>query len=409
MNSMRHATLPLLFVAACSGESVTAKPGSAPTYHQEVAPVLAENCLVCHRDGGIAPISFEDYETARAWAPLIKAATASRTMPPWIVSDRSDCQSYAHSRALRDDEIALLGAWADAGAPEGEPAAPPATPEPTDLDDPSVILDAGADYTPRADLEDDYRCFVVDPAVAGDRFLTAYQVHPDAVEEVHHVVLYAIDSDAEEAKAHELDAAEDGPGYTCFGGAGTGGGRVLAVWTPGTGATRYPAGTGLRLFAGRELVMQIHYNRPTRADRSSIALELASAVAAEAILTSVADPSLSLPPGQASVKQTAAWPVPPLAAPVKLRGVYPHMHRLGTKLRVFWDRGADSTCLVDVPRYDFDWQEFFFYEDAITLAPPGGGHLRIECEFDTRDATAPVHFGEGTGDEMCIAAFYATY
>jgi hypothetical protein len=408
---MRRFLILLFAFAACAcGDATTFEAAEVPTYHGEVASILAEHCFSCHTEGNIAPIALDDYQAARAVAPLIKSETHARTMPPFLVSEQSDCQTYKDSPALTEDEIAVLAAWADGGAPEGTPGqvVPEAPPTPS-LDDPTVVLDPGDGYTPPSGRDDDYRCFIVDPDVDTDMFLTAYEVRPDAIAQVHHVVLYTIDTDAEESLAHQLDEAEPGPGYTCFGGSGTLGGRSIAVWAPGTGATRFPDNTGLRLLSGRELIMQVHYNLGTQSDRTTVALELASNVTKEGVMTAVFDVSLQLPPGMASATESAAIPVPPVAVPVTLHGVYPHMHRYGTRMRAYWDRGDESVCLLDVPQYDFNWQQFFFYNEGVVIEPPGGGFLRIECEYDTRGAMGTVRWGEGTADEMCIAGFYATY
>ena len=44
---------------------------SAQTYTNEVATIINDNCVVCHRSGGIGPMGFETYEQVRPWAPLI--------------------------------------------------------------------------------------------------------------------------------------------------------------------------------------------------------------------------------------------------------------------------------------------------------------------------------------------------
>lgn len=407
---MRSLVLLLVLVCACGGEEAAFfDAGSAPTYFDDVAPIFAEHCNGCHSAGNIAPIALDDVKQAQSVASAIKRETQSRTMPPFIIDGRGDCQSFRDDASLSDEQIAIIAAWADAGAPAGEPKAIAAAPALPTLEAPDVLLDPGVAYAPRPNVDDDYRCFIVDPGLQADAFLTAYEVRPDVLAQVHHVVLYTVDSAEEQAAAEALDAAEEGPGYSCFGGAGTGGGRSIAVWAPGTGATRYPAGTGIRLHGGRPLVMQLHYNGGLEPDRTTIALETVDTVQAEGVMTGVFDVSLSLPPGMEGVTESAALPLPRLDVPVTLHGVYPHMHRYGRAMRAYWDKDGASTCLADVPRYDFDWQRFFFYEEGVTLPPPGGGHFRIECTYDTRGADRELHWGEGTDDEMCIAAFYATY
>ena len=65
--------------------------------------------------------------------------------------------------------------------------------------------------------------------------------------------------------------------------------------------------------------------------------------------------------------------------------------------------------MVDVPSYSFAWQQFYFYEEPITIPFGESGQFDIRCGYDTRGATKTVHFGEGTGDEMCLNGFYVTF
>jgi hypothetical protein len=381
----------------------------ATTFYRDVAPLLAAHCRGCHTAGGIAPFPFATYDDVAPLAGAIAAAVESGSMPPWHVGDDGSCHTYRDSRRLAVEDVATLVAWADAGAPAGDVAEIPEPAELPHLDDVSVTLRSAEPYAASEVVADDYRCFIVDPELATDRFLTAFEVHPGQPSIVHHVVVFSIDTAEEQQKAEALDADAPGPGYPCYGGAGTDGGRSLLVWTPGTGATNYPEDTGLRLFAGRGLVMQVHYFGGGLEDDTSIELTLVDAVEKEALITGTYDASVEIPPGEASWLQTAAIPLPSWDVPLTIHGVYPHMHRYGRTLRVDYDRGDESECLVDVPAYDFAWQQFFFYEEPVVLDPPGGGYFRIGCTYDSRAAKAPIVFGEGTEDEMCIAALYVTY
>ena len=88
-------------------------------------------------------------------------------------------------------------------------------------------------------------------------------------------------------------------------------------------------------------------------------------------------------------------------------GVFPHMHTLGRKLRAEVDHANQTTCLVDVPRWDFNWQQGYFYADGPKLAG-GGDMLRIACTHDTTSRGEPTTWGEGTNDEMCLAFLYVS-
>src|SRR5262249_7636431 len=134
--------------------------------------------------------------------------------------------------------------------------------------------------------------------------------------------------------ARALDDAEDGPGYTCFGGPVVDAAPV-ALWAPGTGAVSLPSGTGLPLAADRPWVGQIHYNlaQGVVPDRTRISLRLTQDSVRPAVFAPVADLDLRLQPGRASVEATATGEQNP-DAPYTVYGAAPHMHTLGRTMRV---------------------------------------------------------------------------
>lgn len=152
-------------------------------------------------------------------------------------------------------------------------------------------------YTPDTHLPDDYRCFVLDPQLTGDRTLTGYEVHPQNPGVVHHAILDIAMPD-EVAGVRALDGADGRPGWSCFGGTGLRsdggadtdasaveraaqsmgvGGLGIGSWTPGSTATLFPAGTGRRVPKGSLFVIQMHYNTALghQPDQSSVDLQYA--------------------------------------------------------------------------------------------------------------------------------------
>ena len=130
--------LSLVAVAGCSDDSNQAAGGgggsnvpSDVSFHEHVEPLLQRSCLSCHMPGLIGGFSLEKYEEAKPLAGMIAKKTAAREMPPFLAQDTDDCQvvrGFVDDIRLSDDEIAMLQAWADAGAPQGDPAkAPPAS------------------------------------------------------------------------------------------------------------------------------------------------------------------------------------------------------------------------------------------------------------------------------------------
>lgn len=407
----------LVFAAGCSDDApVTAaaatsggvEPTSEVTFWEDVAPIVYENCTGCHVDGGIAPFEFISYEQVRNASHVIRSQIETRTMPPWGADNSGDCNTYIDARWLSDTDIATIGQWIDEGFAEGDPAAAPSLPSVSaGLVEPTTVLDAGVDYLPNEELSDDYRCFIVDPGFSDDMFITAYEVQPGDEQTVHHVILFSLDSEDAEDQAVALDAAETGPGYTCFGGSGTSNSTFVGGWAPGTVVTTYPDGTGIPMKAGRKAVMQVHYNTVggVKPDRTTIALQAADDVAYPAQITQIAASDLLLPPGEKLVEASSTM-TNPAPVPVRIHGVFPHMHQLGRTLRVELERDGGDVCLVDVPAWDFNWQQLYLYEDAVIAQP--GDKVTITCGYDTVGMTETVTWGEGTQDEMCLNFFYVS-
>ena len=168
----------------------------------------------------------------------------------------------------------------DAKAPE---------PRPLRKGEQRVTLTMDEPYTPSPPTgvgTDDYRCFLLDPKLAKDSYLTGTNVLPGNPDVVHHVILFRVPP-AQVGKAETLDAADDGEGWTCFGGPGiddfsnVDDAPWLGAWAPGGREAVHRAGYGVSLAKGSQIVMQVHYNllAGTDEDVSSTQLRLAPASA----------------------------------------------------------------------------------------------------------------------------------
>jgi hypothetical protein len=330
----------------------------------------------------------------------IASAVAARRMPPWMPDE--SCVSYQDSRRLSQKEIDTLVAWSEAGALEGNPAdGPPPPSETVGLAWVDASLDSGQDYTPKSFVPDDYRCFILHPGLTQDRDVIGYNILPQVRGEVHHVLLYM--TTLEQAQAKE--DGEAGAGWTCYGGPGVSSAQVLGGWVPGSGAVRFPTDTGIRLPAGQVVVMQIHYNISQRLpapDRTVTQLQYAAQpVSHLATLAPLAQHQFSIPAKTMGYSASATAKVP--ATGRKIYGVLPHMHTLGKSVRV--ENLQTGQCLVNIPRWDFHWQQLYFFEQPVLAAAQST--LKLTCTWDNY-TDLPVTWGEGTEDEMCINYVYST-
>ncbi len=403
---------------ADSGPSGSDSATSMPvTYYGQVRPILAEHCVGCHVAGGIAPIALDTYEAAMPAAPLIATYTASRRMPPFLADNSGACQQFDTNDWLSDAELRTLADWNAQGAPEGDPGTPAPTPRQVPhLSGADVrTIDIGMDYVPNSALgADDYHCFLVQPPRGG--FVTGAEVHPGNARIVHHVIVYEPTDQNAVDTVMAADAAEPGPGYTCFGGAGTDNALPVVLWAPGGGAVRAPAGTGLEIDGTRPLVVQVHYNllgaRPGDTDHSTVDVEIADS-AIPGFFLPIADLGLVAPPRMSAATHSydmefgQAWLGDFGVASAHVYSIGPHMHTLGTDIQVdVLNADGSSDCLVHIPRWDFNWQLGYEYQRPIPITDTT--RMRITCTWNTSSRDTPVTWGEGTQDEMCLAFLYVS-
>ncbi len=392
-----------------AGGGTTTAPSDAPTYYEDIAPILNKNCGTCHIENGIAPFSLLTYDDAKAVAGLMKVKTESREMPPWNPSNEGDCNTYKNARWLSEEEIALIAAWEEGGTREGDPKnAPPDPNLPTGLAKVDALFDTGVEYTPNDSLTDEYRCFVVDMGLSEDRFVTGYEVIPGDLRVVHHVIGFATETANADDAAAALDAADPDPGYLCYGGPGVPATQWTLGWAPGGGALMFPENTGLPVKAGRKMIVQVHYNlsNGTFPDRTTIKLTLENSVQKQAQILSVGTNDILLQPGLEDAPANGTMNVPAGAGKFSVWGVGPHMHSRGKTLRVEYEKDNQKTCIVDVQNWNFHWQGLALYETP--LSSSGGGKLNIRCGYDTTKEMDVIKNGEGTDDEMCLNFLYVT-
>jgi len=84
------------------------------------APILFDNCVVCHRDGEVAPMALTSYRAVRPWVRAIKNKVVSREMPPWH-ADPERSLAFKNDRRLSQEQIQTIATWADARAPLANP------------------------------------------------------------------------------------------------------------------------------------------------------------------------------------------------------------------------------------------------------------------------------------------------
>ncbi|HEV3028330.1 MAG TPA: redoxin domain-containing protein, partial [Planctomycetota bacterium] len=381
----------------------------AVTYSKDVARILNQNCVTCHRQGQVAPFSLETYEKAKAWSQELMNTTRQRSMPPW--KPVTNHGLYYNERILSDDDVAILEQWHRGGAPEGDLGDAPAPPKFSDawmLGKPDAVLKAEGGYELKAKGRDEYRCYVIQNPFDEDKWVTGIEYRPGNPRAVHHIIGYLDMSGLSEKK----DAADPLPGYRSDGsGPGILPSGSLAGWAPGNQPRQLPEGTARLLRKGERLVLETHYHKTGRVEvdgGAQVALYFAKEpVKRQLHVHMIINPLVNIPAGAEDHKMTALWTVP---QNVHALDVMPHMHLIGRTISVvatFPDGSAKD--LVVIKDWDFNWQETYQFKEPMGL--PRGTKVRVEAHYDNSpnnpnnpsNPPKAVRWGEQTTDEMCIA------
>ena len=183
------------YIAAAVAALLSA-PVWAVDYVSEVANIINENCVVCHRQGGIGPMSFETYEQVRPWAPLIAMKVASREMPPYAYDHGIGIQDLQGDWRLAQEDIDTVVAWVNSGSIYGDADTVVQAPEMRDPEAwnfegdfgaPDAIIPSVAIDIP-ANGNDLWHKHLVPSGLTEDRCIKAVQVKPRGAAKsvVHH-------------------------------------------------------------------------------------------------------------------------------------------------------------------------------------------------------------------------------
>jgi hypothetical protein len=382
----------------------------APTYHEDIAPLLARHCRGCHSPGGVSPNPrLSTYEQAFKVRQRLKRSVQTRSMPPWGADNTGLCGRWQDALWLDDADIAAMVSWVEAGAPAGDPddaPEPPAPPPAPTLAHVDAVLDMGEAYTPSLGAGS-YRCFPVAVELAQDALLTGIRVDSTEPRIVAQVTIFALDSQAARSQAAALDAADAGPGYGCYGGSRVGGERLLASWTWDSPVLRFPRRTGLPVPAEGGAVLQIHYDviaaGLSSSSRTRVELELeAPGAVTQASIVPVRPRDFVLPGGRSYAEASVELEVD---RAMTVQAVAPRMHTLGDSMQLDLERGGSARCIASFTHWMFYRQRLFTYEQAVAVEP--GDRLRLSCAYTTLNRD-PVAMGEDISQEECVAYLYVT-
>jgi hypothetical protein len=410
-----------VFLLQCT-TSASDKTAVAVTYTKDVAPILYKNCATCHRPGEIAPMTLLSYKDVRPWAKSIREVVAERRMPPWLADPHYG--EFSNDRRLSQKEIDTIVGWVDSGAKEGDakdlPAAPTFSEVGWKLGKPDVVLSMTVEASVPSDGVVAYRHFVVPTNFTEDKYVQYAEIKRGDPSVVHHVIVSVrepgqgplppageLNLGAAANREGEARTLQQAPGQARTNNPD----GMLLGWAPGMSPLILKPGQAKLIKKGSVLIFQMHYttNGQASTDRTSIGLYFAKGpIEKRVITTGAAARNLVIPAGEPSYESKASFTFKEDAHIVSFM---PHMHVRGKDFvyTLVYPDGT-SKVLLNVPRYDFNWQLNYFLKEPI--AAPKGSRIDCVAHHDNSernkfnpDPSKEVRWGPQTWEEMMIGWF----
>jgi len=370
-------------------------PTKTFTYAKDIAPLLNQHCVECHRPGTEAPFVLTSYEKASAKAEAIAEVVEEQRMPPWFA--HPGFGKFVNERSLTSEERAMIVQWARHGKASGDLSQAPKLPEFSDskwlIGEPDLVITAAKPQQLPATGYIDYRYVLLPYVFPHDTWVQGIQIMPSNNKVVHHANL-AINLPG---KGYDEDRS------------------FLTGKVPGGIPVDLDSGLAIMIPKGSSLVYQIHYvtTGKEETDQISVGLRFAKEPVRKRVRYKIiGDYKFEIPPGA---------PAHPVAAQKTLEcdatgiALFSHMHLRGKDTTFFahYPDGRSETLLV-LPNYSFDWQLSYVWERGAQRFPKG---TKIECSshFDNSpfnpynpDPKVAVKNGPQTHNEMMQGFFFYT-
>lgn len=372
-----------------------------PSYSQDIAPVLAENCAACHREGGIAPFAMDSHTMVKGWSPMIREVLMTKRMPPGQIDGHIG--EFLNDMLVDDQDVRNIIAWVDAGAPKddaNDPLTELTWPESKwAFGEPDYIIKVPAQSVPATGVLD-YRDVAVPIDIPTDRWLRGSQYIAGDRTVLHHTI-------------NRLDFPGESRGG--FLGSGDPNKASITAYIPGATPAMNPPNTGGLVKAGSVLNLNLHYttNGKESVDEGEIGLwfypegeEPAERMSGQCACI-FPNTWTTIPANDPAFEQTASVM---LKKDAEIHSFLPHMHFRGKYMRFFADY-PDGTQeeLINIAQYNYAWQLSYTYAEPKFV--PAGTKITAVGAFDNSaqnpanpDPERNVPWGQQSWDEMFFGA-----
>jgi AhpC/TSA family len=383
---------PKVGVRGCAvKEAKVTRAGAKVSYAEQIAPMLIDNCVTCHRTGGIGPWQMANYETIKGFAPMIREVVRTKRMPPWHADPHTGV--WDGDRSLSVEEKQTLVHWIEAGSPRGKGADPLAELNKTwgewAFGKPDMVFEVPAYDVPATGIVD-YQRYVVPNTLGRDVWVRATDIVPGDRAVVHHVIVGVYDPKIPDERMRMIKASSPS----------------LGAYVPGNGPTLYPQDTGVLVRKDQAFAFQMHYTTSGKAvrDVTRFGLYLREAAPTYEFKTvALANPNIKIPPNTKEHPETIAQQFP---RDMIIYRLTPHAHFRGraSQFTAIYPDGRQEL-LLSVPKYDFNWQTSYTLKTPLQV--PAGTKIVHSTVYDNSvqnpanpDPNRTVPWGEQSFDEM---------
>ena len=372
----------------------------APDYATEIAPIIIENCVVCHSQDGVGPFAFDSYVMLLGWSPMIREVLLNKRMPPMQVDPYI---GYSHkARYLATDQLQALIHWIDAGAPPGTSTVDPLEkfrPEEKNgwaLGEPDYIVVAKSHDVPPTGVLD-YIYDEVELPFEEDKWLRAVEYKAGDSAVLHHLMTFVTEpgEDFWGKERSQTSATR----------------RFVESYSPGKNNLKiFEKGTGIFIPKGNHLSMQFHYvtNGQRTTDSSKRGLYFSEEKDLREQLVQAVSKRFVLPPNEPNFELHTDFV---FESQVVLTGVRARMNYRGKRMKFsIEETNGVVKDIFSVPAYNYGWQPHYLLDEPMILE--AGTKVLVTGALDNSisnptnpDPEKEVTFGLNSWDEMFTGYF----
>ena len=396
----------LLSILILHGAGVSVASLEATNFSDHVAPIIFDNCVVCHREGGVAPFPLTSFDKIKRRAQQIAEVVESGFMPPWK-PDSNYSPELLEDRSLTSLEVSTILDWVNEGIESGDLSNVPPLPvypETWTLGEPDLVLEFDETYTLPAEGLDVYRNFVISVPNTETRFVRAVEFLPRSRSLIHHAVMQ-LDESSWSADRDEMDPV---PGFDGMevSRASNPTGQFIG-WTPGRITYEAFEGTSWILKPGTDMIVQLHM---LPSGKPEIVNPQIGLYYSDEPPVKSTDYFLLRANGIDIAAGDAAYVVEEslvTKTDVSVLGVSPHAHYLAKDLQIFVETPTnEKVWLLRIPDWDFNWQSDYRFVNPLLVEAGSRFVMRYTYDNSADNIRNPhnppqrIKLGYNSTDEM---------